>query len=351
MWTQMKYDLLIYCRDNLIASSGTVGDWIDVAFIPTFLGAEMPERVQAWKAYKKTGLALVNSQEEGGERMTNTTFNGYDDTVKSQSIQAIQLAIEAVEQQASAITGVLPERLAQYEQRDAVSNVQLGVRMSGLLTKQYFEIMDIMYKEVNYDMLNLAKLVYPNGITGTLVLGDKYSRIFTALPEHYTVTDFDIHIEDSSKSFKDVETIKALNLELIKANMSDPDLSINIATASSLTELKRYVSTAMKKKKEENDMIGQLQKQNQEYEQAVEQLKKQNDDMTKQIKQLQQQLDSQNQAKLKIESEKVAIERERMRNEKDYNDKMVDVKHQQLEAQKAQIYDSNPYNDKIKASI
>ena len=30
--------------------------------------------------------------------------------------------------------------------------------MSGLLTKQYFETMDIIYKEANYDMLNLAKL-------------------------------------------------------------------------------------------------------------------------------------------------------------------------------------------------
>ena len=44
---QDKYDLLIYCRDNLIASAGTVGDWIDVAFMPEFLGATMPERVQA----------------------------------------------------------------------------------------------------------------------------------------------------------------------------------------------------------------------------------------------------------------------------------------------------------------
>lgn len=93
--------------------------------------------------------------------MPNTIFNGFDDTVKTQAIQGIQLAIQAVEQQASSITGVLPERLAQYEQRDAVSNVQLGVKMSGLLTKQYFETMDIIYKEANYDMLNLAKLVYP----------------------------------------------------------------------------------------------------------------------------------------------------------------------------------------------
>lgn len=134
---------------------------MDVSFIPSFLGEKLVDRVKAWQAYKKNGLALINSKEEGNEGMPNTIFNGFDDTVKAQAIQGIQLAIQAVEQQASSITGVLPERLAQYEQRDAVSNVQLGVKMSGLLTKQYFETMDIIYKEANYDMLNLAKLVYP----------------------------------------------------------------------------------------------------------------------------------------------------------------------------------------------
>lgn len=43
---QDKYDLLLYYRDNLIASSGTVGDWIDLANLPTVLGESTPERIQ-----------------------------------------------------------------------------------------------------------------------------------------------------------------------------------------------------------------------------------------------------------------------------------------------------------------
>jgi hypothetical protein len=43
---QDKYDLLIFCRDNLIASSGTVGDWIDIAHLPVALGVELPERLE-----------------------------------------------------------------------------------------------------------------------------------------------------------------------------------------------------------------------------------------------------------------------------------------------------------------
>jgi len=41
----------------------------------------------------------------------NTIYNGYDDTIKVQAIQAIQLAIQSVEDTTSSITGVFRERL------------------------------------------------------------------------------------------------------------------------------------------------------------------------------------------------------------------------------------------------
>jgi myosin heavy subunit len=288
---------------------------------------------------------------EGGERMTNTTFNGFDDTVKAQSIQAIQIAIQSVEQQASSITGVLPERLAQYEQRDAVSNVQLGVKMSGLLTKQYFEIMDTMYKEVNYDLLNLAKIVYTKGITGTLVLGDKYSKIFTALPKYYTVTDFDIHIEDSSKSFQEMENVKILNTELIKAGMSNPELAIEIATSKSMTHLKTTVAKAMAQQQAKNDQTRQLEEQLKQTTEQAEQIQKQNTELQKQIKQLQSKISEQDALKMQLEQEKVAIEKEKMKNQKDYNDKLIDLKDKQLVVQMEEVRDDSPYNDKVKATI
>lgn len=56
---QDKYDLLLFYRDNLIASSGTVGDWLDLANLPTALGVSMPERIQKWLAYKKMVLEFL----------------------------------------------------------------------------------------------------------------------------------------------------------------------------------------------------------------------------------------------------------------------------------------------------
>ena len=59
-------------------------------------------------------MALYDSSQEGAN-LINTTFNGYDDTIKAQSIQAIQLAIQSIEEQVSSITGVLPQALGNIQ--------------------------------------------------------------------------------------------------------------------------------------------------------------------------------------------------------------------------------------------
>ena len=344
---QDKYDLLLYSRDNLIATSGTVGDWIDIAHIPVVLGVDMPERVMKWQAYKKNGVALYDSSQEGAN-IINTTFNGFDDTIKAQSIQAIQIAIDSVEAQASAITGVFAEKLGQIEQRDAVSNVKVGIRQSTLLTKQYFHAMDLMYKEANYDLLNEAKYVYKDGITGTITLGDRLVKTFTALPEHYTMTDFDIHIEDSSESYQTREQLRGVVPELIKGNQIDVADLVEIVRSKNMTQLKRYLNKALATKKAENNMIQQLQQQVEELTKMQKQYKQQIEQYEQQIQSQQKQLQSNSQQKLNIEQQRVQIEDRVARDKKDYNDKLIEVKNKQLQAEILQIRDGNPYNDQIR---
>ena len=196
-------------------------------------------------------------------------------------------------------------------------------------------------------MLNMAKLVWPDGITGTIVLGNK-AQIFTALPEHYTVTDFDVHIEDSAKSFQDRQALVAISGELVRGGAADLEDVTNIMTASSMTELKRNIDRSIAKKKAENNMLNQMQQQIQEYEQAMKEMQNNLKTMQQENMQLQKQVEANNQTKLELEAQRIAIEKERVRNDKEYNDKSIEVKQQQVQAQVAQIYDANPYNDKIK---
>ena len=89
----IRYDLLHFYRDNIIANSGTVGDWIDETLIPEHLGVKFSERLAKGISLKKQGMGLLNSASPGrletGQAALNTIFNGYDDTVTVPAIHAI----------------------------------------------------------------------------------------------------------------------------------------------------------------------------------------------------------------------------------------------------------------------
>lgn len=337
----------MYCRDNLIASSGTIGDWIDIASIPSVLGVELPERLTKWLAYKKNGVAIYDSSQEGAQ-LINTTFNGFDDTVKGQSIQAIQLAIDAIENQAAAISGVFPQKLGQIQEREAASNVKVGIHQSSLITKQYFYQMDLLQREVLYDLLNVGKVAFKNGLTGTIVLGDRLVKTFTALPEHFTMTDFDIHLEDSSKTYAKLQTAQQLNVEFVGNGLVDAEMSIDILDSKNFTQMKDRMKKAIRSKKAENNMIEQLQQQVQQYDTQAKEDKKTISDLQNEIKRLQSQIEANNQAQLELDAKRVAIEEKEARDKKDYNDKLIDVKEKQLHAEILQMWDGNPYNNQIR---
>ena len=349
MVLQDRYDLLHFYRDNLIAQSGSVGDFVNLPTLPTILGDDLSERLMKWKAYKKAGLALIDTSQEGqvntGQAPLNTMFNGFDDTVKVQAIQAIQLAIDSIEQTTSSITGVFRERLNGIQQRDAVTNVQTGINNSFIVTKQWHYQMDLITREILLDSLNCAKIVYKDGLTGTLILGNKLQKIFTALPKYFTVTDYDIHIITSSEVIKEMEQIRALVPEFIKGGIVSADILMEIMTAKSLTEMKSTVNKSIKKQKAENNQIQQLTQQVEELQNNLQQAQQQ-------LQQAQGKIESLNEAKLQIEREKNQMQFQlddyKNKTDRTYKESQAENDTIRTEIELMQLYDGNPYNDEVK---
>lgn len=345
----MQYDLLIFYRDNLIANSGTVGDWVDLALLPEKLGVNMPERLMKYQALKKQGVGVIDSSQEGrlasGQSPLNTIFNGFDNTVKAQAVQAIQIAIDSVEQTVSSITGVFRERLNGIEQRDAVTNIKIGQNNSFIITRQYYHQMDLVVNELLLDCLNLAKIVFKNGLTGTLILGDKYQKIFTALPEYFTITDHDIRIITSADITRDLEQIKQIIPEFVKSGGLPPDIIIEAITSKSLPDLKYKIKKAMKQAKEENNQLQQISQQNQQLQQQLQ-------EMEKQLQAAQKKVESLNQAKLQLEQKQIEqnykVEMYKANTERTYKQATVEEQKRRTQVELAQLTDGNPYNDKIR---
>lgn len=302
-----------------------------------------------WKAYKKEGFALMDTSQEGqlntGQAPLNTLVNGFDDTIKADAVQAIQLAIDSVEQTASSITGVFRERLNGIQQRDAVTNVQTGINNSFTITKQWHFQMDLVTKEILLDSLNCAKIVYKDGLTGVLILGNKLQKTFTALPKYFTVTDHDIHIITSAEVIKEMEQIKALVPEFIKGGIVSPDILMDIVTAKSLTDMKQKVNKSIKKQKAENNQIQQLTQQVEELQNNLQQAEKQ-------LQQSQSKLEQLNEAKLQIEREKIQLQYQiddfKNKTDRSFKETQAENDTKRTEIELMQLYDNNPYNDEVK---
>ena len=344
---QDRYDLLIYYRDILIANSGIKGSIVDISMIPKFLGVQFPERIQKYMAYKKAGVQLIDTTMEGraeGQPL-NTIFNGFDDSIPAAAVQAIEVTIQSVENTVSSITGVFRERLNGIQQRDAVSNIQQGVTNSFTITKPYYQQMDLVTCEILTDCLNLAKVVFRNGLEGTLILGEHQQQIFTALPQYFTFTDYDIHVTPSTEIMQDMQTIKSMLPDLIKSGLVSADIVFEAVTAKSLTQLKLAVKKALAKQKQENNQLQQLSQQ-------LEQVQQQNQELQKQLQQAQQQIKSLNEQKMQLDQKKIQLEYQvdwfKVQADKAYRDRQLDIEEERTKIELAQMRDGNPYNDKIK---
>ena len=344
---QDRYDLLQYYRDVLMANSGVKGSIMDVSMIPKSLGVKFPERVQKWLAYKKQGIEFIDTTMDGRAegQPINTIFNGYDDSLPAAAIQAIEVAIQSVENTVCSITGVFRERLNGIQQRDAVSNIQQGVTNSFTVTKPYFQQMDLVVNEILLDSLNKAKVVFKNGLIGTLILGEHQQKLFTALPEYFTLTDFDINIVPTTEIMQDMQTIKQLIPEFIKSGQVSADIIFEAITAKSLTQLKRLVKQALAKQKQENNQLQQLSQQ-------LEQTQQDNKQLQQQLKEAQTQIQKLNEQKMQLDQKKIQLEYQvdwfKAQTDKAYKDRSLDIQEERTKLEIAQLHDGNPYNDKIR---
>lgn len=339
---QDKFNLLNYLRDNYIALSGVKGAHVDVAQLPTELGTGFDERLIKYWGWRKLGISLMNSAQEGGENM-NTLVNGFDDTLSLNAIQAIDLAIERVEMTCSSITGVFRERLGGIQQRDAVANVEKGMQQSYVITKPYFQAMDTVTSEVLTDCIDIAKIVYKKGLKGEFVLGNQ-KHYLDVLPEHYTSTSYDVHVTDTADLIEQQDLLKQVAIQLSQSSQVDPELLVIVTTSKSTTEMKDAVMEAIRQKKLENNQIQQLS-------QALEEAQKQQQQLQKQLNQAINKLGQLNEQKLKIDEYEVTESLAIKRFDAEQNARLKEEENQLIrernQLERLQLVDSNPNNDAI----
>ena len=293
MHLQDKYDVICFMRDSVIAQSGAIGSWLDVSQLPQFLGEDMVERLQKWIGYNKTGLKLIDSSQDGNA--ANTVYQSYNETVQTQFIDAIAVALKTVESDMSKITGVYPSILgegAEYQ----VKTQQEEIKSVLYITKRFFSVMDLAIEELLIDSINVAKVAWPRGKHGSLIFGDKVED-FNIIPKSYTATDYDLFIHSTSESIAESEKMTGLLQTLMQSQALDLSFLPDLVTSKSLTEMGQKIKESIAKKINYEEQISQL---GQQLKNASETIQKQNQT----IDELNKQRENYNIEKIKAERQK-----------------------------------------------
>ena len=290
-------------------------------------------------------MGPIDTSQEGRAFNNNTTFSGFDDSLRTDTIQAFEMALDRIENTCSSITGVFRERLNGIQQKDAVANVAVGVQNSYTVTRHIYQQMDTLTVDILGDCLDQGKIVWKKGLTGVLILGDKGQKIFTALPKHFTHTDYDIHITSSTQIMQEMKAIQQIVLEFIKSGQVDPDITVDALTARSMTELKAKVAMAFGKRRKEQQNMGQMQQQNEQLQQQLQQIQAE-------LQKAQGKIENLNETKLQIEQKKAQDEADikwyQARTERDFKSNQSDNDTKRTDIEYAQLFDGNNMNDKIK---
>jgi hypothetical protein len=203
--------------------------------------------------------------------------------------------------------------------------------------------MDTLVKEILADSIDMAKVVFKEGLTGQLVLGDQ-KEIFTLLPEYYSFTSYDIHLADSSEIIKEQEMLKQLAQGYMQSSMMDPEILFIIYNSKSLTEMRELAMKSIREKKIENNQLQQLQQQLEQAQQQQKEMQKQLEASTKKIAML-------NEKKLNIEQQNNQMDQElgyyKIEKDAELRNRELDIMEQKNKLEMAQLFDSNPNNDEV----
>lgn len=258
-----KIDVLHYLWESMIAMSGGKAAMINYRQIPAWLGADPKDRVIKWLGMVKQGAALVDP----GQKGSNNDFNnsGQIDLSIDASIGVILEMIKYLEEVAGKITGVSRQMIGSITPQDLKGTTQAAINQSSLVLMPFFFTHNAVVKHMLTDVINISRLVYENGFMASYVLGDMKQKIFSIDNEKFWLSDFDVWLSNSGEEHKSIEELKALSIELVKANQIDAMDAVNMNTIKSLTKIKDALQKSIAAKEDsEVDMLTQQLQQVQE---------------------------------------------------------------------------------------
>jgi hypothetical protein len=199
---QILYNIIHYHKELWLALSGVKGFVMDKSQLPE--GMSMKE----WMYQRKLGVGWIQSVRSGLNRQpTFNQFQNFDDSMGG-GIQYLLAMLQHLEQLASSITGVSPQRMGDVAPTDQVGTTQASIQNSSLVTEIIFYDHEQVKRRVLNRAINLCRKAWKKGKRGSYILGDFAQELLDVPADTLERADYMIFASDSGKEERSLQDIK-----------------------------------------------------------------------------------------------------------------------------------------------
>lgn len=237
---QFFYNTIMYRIELEIAKAQGKKVIIDIAQIPKSGDSGMS--LDKWMYYySNTGIAFINSMEEGRPGDPNSVskwnqFTSVDMSVGS-SLPTYLNILNKLEESVEKVSGVTRQRMGDTFSSESATGIQNSVVQSSIITEyMYFQHNKVKEKVLN-QLIEAAKIAYQNNKSISYVTDDMQRMFLEVDSEKLNNSDVAVFVSNSTKDLEVKQKIEGLlqaAMQNDKASLSD---IINIYKADSTAEL------------------------------------------------------------------------------------------------------------------
>lgn len=282
---QILYNIIHYHKELWLALSGVKGFIMDKSQIPE--GMSMKE----WMYQRKMGVGWIQSVKSGlNKQATFNQFQNFDDSM-GQGVQYLLVMLQHLEQLASSITGVSPQRMGDVAPTDQVGTTEQSIRNSALVTEIIFYDHEQTKRRVCNRLINLCRRAWKDGKHGSYVLGDFAQELFNIPANTLDRADYLVFASDSGQEERSLQDLKQLSMAQYQKGMLSFGNIVKLYNIDSLREMEakveQYEEIALKRAEasgqQQRDHEVQLKQMDQEFKAMID---KQADDAKMMMAQL-----------------------------------------------------------------
>ena len=250
---QLLYNIVNYHIELALARSGGKALVYDIAQKPK--GMKLNDVLYH---LKNSGLAVINTNEEGMQTRSFNQFQQVDLTLSQSVGQLINLKM-MLEQTADQLTGITASRAGITKSSDAVGVNERSVMQSTLITAPLFDIHYDLVGDVMNETANLFRYCWGEEDRMLNIFGDMGIEVFK-WDKSSALDEVGIFVENSAKELSKKNSMFSMMDRMASTGSLDPLATMKALNAESAVEIEKIVTEGirvMQQREEEKNKVNQ----------------------------------------------------------------------------------------------